>query len=236
MEQRRRLEFEKSKAAVYTIMEAFFQDVFDMEDDEMGSFRDEIGEYMEQSREGSWIPENLMITDRFYDWMLDELPYFYVGLLTRPILVNWLFKVMYESEKANNKMSAYEVNPAFVDGAFPTEKNAVREADFVKYDGVHKVDFTKYDEELYHTFADKISEGIHRIQPLNSVISASCGTMSAQYKMMLRFIAGHFLELLFLLMHDFDVYIRLDTCLGNIRMDVNGMLDPMGFEGEEDFR
>lgn len=51
--------------------------------------------------------------------------------------------------------------------------------------------------------------------------------------MMLRFIAGHFLELLYLLMHDLDVYIRLDTCLENVRMDVNGMLDPMGFESEE---
>lgn len=57
--------------------------------------------------------------------------------------------------------------------------------------------------------------------------------MSDQYKMMLRFIAGHFLELLYLLMHDLDVYIRLDTCLENVRMDVNGMLDPMGFESEE---
>ena len=32
MEQNNYLEFEKSKAAVYTIMEAFFQDVFDLED------------------------------------------------------------------------------------------------------------------------------------------------------------------------------------------------------------
>ena len=36
MEQNNYLEFEKSKAAVYTIMEAFFQDVFDLEDDELG--------------------------------------------------------------------------------------------------------------------------------------------------------------------------------------------------------
>ena len=33
MEQNNYLEFEKSKAAVYTIMEAFFQDVFDLEDE-----------------------------------------------------------------------------------------------------------------------------------------------------------------------------------------------------------
>ena len=122
MEQNHYLDLKKSKAAVYTILNAFFQDVFDMEDDEQGSFRDELGEYMKQSREASWLPENLVITDQFYDWMFDELPYFYVGLLTRPALVNWLFKVMYESEKTNNKMSAYEVNPAFVDGHFPTEK------------------------------------------------------------------------------------------------------------------
>ena len=32
MEQNNYLEFEKSKAAVYTIMEACFQDVFDLED------------------------------------------------------------------------------------------------------------------------------------------------------------------------------------------------------------
>ena len=37
MEQNNYLEFEKSKAAVYTIMEACFQDVFDLEDDELGS-------------------------------------------------------------------------------------------------------------------------------------------------------------------------------------------------------
>ena len=41
MEQNNYLEFEKSKAAVYTIMEACFQDVFDLEDDELGSFHDE---------------------------------------------------------------------------------------------------------------------------------------------------------------------------------------------------
>ena len=67
MEQNNYLEFEKSKAAVYTIMEAFFQDVFDLEDDELGSFHDEIDEYMKQNQEGSWLPENLMITDRFYE-------------------------------------------------------------------------------------------------------------------------------------------------------------------------
>ena len=122
MEQNNYLEFEKSKAAVYTIMEACFQDVFDLEDDELGSFHDEIDEYMKQNQEGSWLPENLMITDRFYEWLFEELPYFYVGLLTRPVLVNWLFKVMYESEKKNNKMQAYEVNPEFVDRSFPTEK------------------------------------------------------------------------------------------------------------------
>ncbi len=99
MEQNNYLEFEKSKAAVYTIMEACFQDVFDLEDDELGSFHDEIDEYMNQNQKGSWLPENQMITDRFYEWLFEELPYFYVGLLTRPVLVNWLFKVMYESEK-----------------------------------------------------------------------------------------------------------------------------------------
>lgn len=36
MEQNNYLEFEKSKAAVYMIMEACFQDVFDLEDDELG--------------------------------------------------------------------------------------------------------------------------------------------------------------------------------------------------------
>ena len=89
MEQNNYLEFEKSKVAVYTIMEAFFQDVFDLEDDELGSFHDEIDEYMKQNQKGSWLPENLMITDRFYEWLFEELPYFYVGLLTRPVLVNW---------------------------------------------------------------------------------------------------------------------------------------------------
>lgn len=148
MEQNNYLEFEKSKAAVYTIMEACFQDVFDLEDDELGSFHDEIDEYMNQNQKGSWLPENQMITDRFYEWLFEELPYFYVGLLTRPVLVNWLFKVMYESEKKNNKMQAYEVNPEFVDRSFPTEKSAVHEVDFIKYDGVYKVDFTKYDEEF----------------------------------------------------------------------------------------
>lgn len=230
MEQNNYLEFEKSKAAVYTIMEACFQDVFDLEDDELGSFHDEIDEYMNQNQKGSWLPENQMITDRFYEWLFEELPYFYVGLLTRPVLVNWLFKVMYESEKKNNKMQAYEVNPKFVDRSFPTEKSAVHEVDFIKYDGVYKVDFTKYDEELYHTFADKISEGVHRIQPLNSVLNVCCGTMSDQYKIMIRFIVGHFLELLFLLMHDLKVYIMLDNHLENIRIEINCMLDPLGCE------
>ena len=91
-------------------------------------------------------------------------------------------------------------------------------------------DFTKYDEELYHTFADKISEGVHRIQPLNSVLSVCCGTMSDQYKIMIRFIVGHFLELLFLLMHDLKVYIMLDNHLENIRIEINCMLDPLGCE------
>lgn len=53
MEQNNYLEFEKSKVAVYTIMEAFFQDVFDLEDDELGSFHDEIDEYMKQNQKGS---------------------------------------------------------------------------------------------------------------------------------------------------------------------------------------
>ncbi len=119
MEQNNYLEFEKSKAAVYTIMEAFFQDVFDLEDDELGSFHDEIDEYMKQNQEGSWLPENLMITDRFYEWLFEELPYFYVG---------------------------------------------------------------------------------------------------------------HFLELLFLLMHDLKVYIMLDNHLENIRIEINCMLDPLGCE------
>lgn len=88
----------------------------------------------------------------------------------------------------------------------------------------------KYDEELYHTFADKISEGLHRIQPLNSVLSVCCGTMSDQYKIMIRFIVGHFLELLFLLMHDLKVYIMLDNHLENIRIEINCMLDPLGCE------
>ena len=101
---------------------------------------------------------------------------------------------------------------------------------FIKYDGVYKVDFTKYDEELYHTFADKISEGLHRIQPLNSVLSVCCGTMSDQYKIMIRFIVGHFLELLFLLMHDLEVYIMLANHLANIRIEINCMLDPFGCE------
>ena len=48
MEQNNYLEFEKSKAAVYMIMEACFQDVFDLEDDELGSFHDEIDEYMKE--------------------------------------------------------------------------------------------------------------------------------------------------------------------------------------------
>lgn len=230
MEQNNYLEFEKSKVAVYTIMEACFQDVFDLEDDELGSFHDEIDEYMNQNQKGSWLPENQMITDRFYEWLFEELPYFYVGLLIRPVLVNWLFKVMYESEKKNNKMQAYEVNPEFVDRSFPTEKSAVHEVDFIKYDGVYKVDFTKYDEELYHTFADKISEGLHRIQPLNSVLSVCCGTMSDQYKIMIRFIVGHFLELLFLLMHDLEVYIMLANHLANIQIEINCMLDPFGCE------
>ena len=60
MEQNNYLEFEKSKAAVYTIMEACFQDVFDLEDDELGSFHDEIDEYMNQNQKGSWLPENQM--------------------------------------------------------------------------------------------------------------------------------------------------------------------------------
>ena len=91
-------------------------------------------------------------------------------------------------------------------------------------------DFTKYDEELYHTFADKISEGVHRIQPLNSVLNVCCGTMSDQYKIMIRFIVGHFLELLFLLMHDLEVYIMLANHLANIRIEINCMLDPFGCE------
>ena len=91
-------------------------------------------------------------------------------------------------------------------------------------------DFTKYDEELYHTFADKISEGLHRIQPLNSVLSVCCGTMSDQYKIMIRFIVGHFLELLFLLMHDLEVYIMLANHLANIQIEINCMLDPFGCE------
>lgn len=223
-------EFEKSKTAVYTIMESFFQDVFDMENDTLGSFRDELSAYMETAQNGSWLPENLMITDRFYDWLFDELPYLYIGLLTRPVLVNWLFKVMYESEKTNTKRLAYEVNPEFVDSYFPTEKNAVHEADFSKYDGVYKVDFMKYDEALYHTFTDKLIEGLHQIQPLNSILNDCCGTMSARYKTMLRFIVGHFLELLFLLMHDLDVYLMLEVHLGNIRMEINGMLNPLGWE------
>lgn len=57
-----------------------------------------------------------------------------------------------------------------------------------------------------------------------------CGTMSDQYKMMLRFIVGHFLELLFLLMYDLDVYLMLEVHLGNIRMEINGMLNPLGWK------
>ena len=53
MEQNNYLEFEKSKAAVYTIMEACFQDVFDLEDDELGSFHDEIDEYMTRIRKAA---------------------------------------------------------------------------------------------------------------------------------------------------------------------------------------
>lgn len=148
-----------------------------------------------------------------------SVPYLYVGLLTRPVLVNWLFKVMYESEKTNPKLLAYEVNPTFVDRSFPTEKNAVHEVDFCKYNGVYKVDFTKYDEALYHTFTDKLIDGLHQIQPLNSVLNDCCGTMSARYKMMLRFIAGHFLELLFLLMHDLDVYLISALKIINWKLD-----------------
>lgn len=51
MEQNNYLEFEKSKAAVYTIMEACFQDVFDLEDDELGSFHDEIDRIYEPESE-----------------------------------------------------------------------------------------------------------------------------------------------------------------------------------------
>lgn len=148
-----------------------------------------------------------------------SVPYLYVGLLTRPVLVNWLFKVMYESEKTNPKLLAYEVNPTFVDRSFPTEKKAVHEVDFCKYNGVYKVDFTKYDEALYHTFTDKLIDGLHQIQPLNSVLNDCCGTMSARYKMMLRFIAGHFLELLFLLMHDLDVYLISALKIINWKLD-----------------
>lgn len=68
-----------------------------------------------------------------------------------------------------------------------------------------------------------------QIRPLNSVLNDCCSTMSAQYKTMLRFIAGHFLELLFLLMHDLDVYLMLEVHLGNIRMEINGMLNPLGW-------
>ena len=66
MEQNNYLEFEKSKAAVYTIMEACFQDVFDLEDDELGSFHDEIDEYMNQNQKGSWLPENQPHVQHFF--------------------------------------------------------------------------------------------------------------------------------------------------------------------------
>ncbi|WP_287486646.1 hypothetical protein [Blautia sp.] len=159
-----------------------------------------------------------------------SVPYLYVGLLTRPVLVNWLFKVMYESEKKNTKLLAYEVNSEFVDSYFPTEKNAVHAIDFSKYNGVCRVDFTKYDEALYHTFTGKLIDGLHQIQPLNSVLNDCCGTMSDQYKIMLRFIVGHFLELLFLLLHDLDVYLMMEVHLGNIRIEINGMLNPLGWK------
>ena len=137
---------------------------------------------------------------------------------------------MYESEKTNPKLLAYEVNPEFVDSYFPSEKNAVHTIDFSKYNGVCRVDFTKYDEVLYHTFTDKLIEGLQQIQPLNSIINDCYGTMSDQYKIMLRFIVGHFLELLFLLMHDLDVYLMLEVHLGNIRIEINGMLNPLGWK------
>lgn len=124
-----------------------------------------------------------------------SVPYLYVGLLTRPVLVNWLFKVMYESEKKNTKLLAYEVNSEFVDSYFPTEKNAVHAIDFSKYNGVCRVAFTKYDEALYHTFTGKLIDGLHQIQPLNSIINDCCGTMSDQYKIMLRFIVGNFIRM-----------------------------------------
>lgn len=122
------------------------------------------------------------------------------------------------------------MNSEFVDSYFPTEKNAVHAIDFSKYNGVCRVDFTKYDEVLYHTFTDKLIEGLQQIQPLNSIINDCCGTMSDQYKIMLRFIVGHFLELLFLLMHDLDVYLMMEVHLGNIRMEINGMINPLGWK------
>lgn len=113
---------------------------------------------------------------------------------------------------------------------FQPKKNAVHAIDFSKYNGVCRVDFTKYDEALYHTFTGKLIDGLHQIQPLNSVLNDCCGTMSDQYKIMLRFIVGHFLELLFLLMHDLDVYLMMEVHLGNIRIEINGMLNPLGWK------
>ena len=68
MEQNNYLEFEKSKAAVYTIMEACFQDVFDLEDDELGSFHDEIDEYMNQNQKGSAFMSGCLKNSRTFMW------------------------------------------------------------------------------------------------------------------------------------------------------------------------
>lgn len=204
-------QFEQWKNAVYVIMYALFNDVFDM-GGEMGDFREEIAEYMEENRMGYWINYNLLVTDRFLDWMFEVFPYFYAALLTRPAFVNYLFKTMYESERDNDKTMLHSFNPAFMERYFEVGK-----------DGVREVDFYKYNEGLYQFFLDKIQNRMQILEPMEATLSMCSGTMSEPLKNMLRYIAGHFLELLFLLMHDNEVYVKVLFTLKNVEAEMRSL-------------
>lgn len=207
---------EQSKWAVFTILKALFQDAFDMEDEEFGDFRQEVAEYIENNRVGYWLNVNLLVTDKFLDWMFEVFPYFYVALLTRPAFVNYLFKAMYESEKNNDKTVLYEVNPVFIDKYFT-----------VGQDGVYQVDFFKYNETLYQLFQDKIKAGVGMLEPMNGILGMCSGMLSEMLQHMLRYIAGHFLELLFLLMHDRKVYAFVALTIKNVKMEINDIYGPL---------
>ena len=181
---------ENSEAAATYILEALFSPVFEFN----GTAEVMIAENVKRGCPHIWTDPNYrVITDKFFDWWMQHMPYIYLAMLEDKKFVPLLYECL-------RKIVDYDKRHLLDEMVYDSDQNIL--ASRLCTGTVYSVDFTKFNKALYTKILADLEKSMHALDDLSDRVDHFVNGLSSSRCYQISYISCNFMYLLFALMHD----------------------------------